>query len=183
VHLCVALDVYCAGPRAGCDRSIADHVQAASRSGCGKADTDQLVDERLFQRDKEPQRARLPLCEAECEGRWKLLQGAQVRYRHERDAKELALGLAESTPVRRECRQDRTVLFRGHAAFRPTLADRTHDVGVVTTVVAEVLTASRETNLLEIDQAFRDGAAAAYLVATRDGFEVVLGLSVCPGRS
>ena len=44
------------------------------------------------------------------------------------------------------------------------LADRTHDVGVVTTVVAEVLTANPETNLLEIEQAFRDGAAAAYLV-------------------
>ena len=56
------------------------------------------------------------------------------------------------------------------------LADRTHDVGVVTTVVAEVLTANPETNLLEIEQAFRDGAAAAYLVATSDGFEVVLGL-------
>ena len=56
------------------------------------------------------------------------------------------------------------------------LADRTHDVGVVTTVVAEVLTANPETNLLEIEQAFRDGTAAAYLVATSDGFEVVLGM-------
>ena len=56
------------------------------------------------------------------------------------------------------------------------LADRTHDVGVVTAVVAEVLTANPETNLLEIEQAFRDGTAAAYLVATSDGFEVVLGL-------
>src|SRR4029077_14282873 len=119
-HMCAALYVHCAGPRAGSHRSFADHMQAASRIGPGKTDTDQFVDERLFQRDKEPQRARLPLCETECEGRWKLLQGAQVRYRHERDAKELALGLAESTPVRRECRQDRTVLFRGHAAFRPT---------------------------------------------------------------
>ena len=56
------------------------------------------------------------------------------------------------------------------------LADRTPDVGVVTTVVAEVFTANPETNLLEIEQAFREGAAAAYLVATSDGFEVVLGL-------
>jgi hypothetical protein len=68
-------------------------MQAASRIGYGKADTDQLVDERLFQRDKEPKRARLPLCETEREGRWKLLQDAQVGYRHERNAKELALGL------------------------------------------------------------------------------------------
>ena len=52
------------------------------------------------------------------------------------------------------------------------LADRTHDIGVV----AEVLASNPETNLLEIEQAFRDGAAAAYLVATSDGFEVVLGL-------
>ena len=56
------------------------------------------------------------------------------------------------------------------------LADRTHDVGVITTVVAEVLAENPETNLLEIEQAFRDSAAAAYLVATSDGFEVVLGL-------
>ena len=56
------------------------------------------------------------------------------------------------------------------------LADRTHDVGVITTVVAEVLAENPETNLLEIEQAFRDSAAAAYLVATSDGFDVVIGL-------
>jgi hypothetical protein len=38
------------------------------------------------------------------------------------------------------------------------------------------VTANPETNLFEIEQAFRDGAAAAYLVATSDGFEVVLGV-------
>ena len=53
---------------------------------------------------------------------------------------------------------------------------RTHDVGVITTVVAEVLTANPDTNLLEIEQAFRENAAAAYLVATTEGFEVVLGM-------
>jgi hypothetical protein len=56
------------------------------------------------------------------------------------------------------------------------LADRTHEAGVVSTVVAEVLAANPETNLLEIEQVFRDGAAAVYLVATSDGFEVVLGM-------
>ena len=56
------------------------------------------------------------------------------------------------------------------------LADRTHDVGVITTVVAEVLAENPETNLLEIEQAFRDSAAAAYLVATSDGFDVAIGL-------
>ena len=53
------------------------------------------------------------------------------------------------------------------------LADRTHDVGVITIVVTEVLAANPDTNLLEIEQAFRDNTAA---VATTEGFEVVLGL-------
>ena len=56
------------------------------------------------------------------------------------------------------------------------LADRTHDVGVISTVVTEVLAANPDTNLLEIEQAFRDNAAATYLVAKTEGFEVVLGL-------
>src|SRR6478672_6496163 len=34
---------------------LCGRMQAASRIGYGKADTDQLVDEGLFQRDKEPQ--------------------------------------------------------------------------------------------------------------------------------
>ena len=41
------------------------------------------------------------------------------------------------------------------------LADRTHDVGVITTVVAEVMAANLETNLFEIEQAFRDSKHAA----------------------
>jgi hypothetical protein len=56
------------------------------------------------------------------------------------------------------------------------LADRTHDAGVITTVVTEVLADNPETTLLEIEQAFRDSAAAAYLIATTEGFEVVLGM-------
>ncbi len=56
------------------------------------------------------------------------------------------------------------------------LADRTHDVGVITTDVAEVLAANPGMNLFEIEQTFRDNAAAAYLIATTEGFEVVLGL-------
>jgi hypothetical protein len=54
------------------------------------------------------------------------------------------------------------------------LAGRTRDVGVINTVVAEVLMASPGTNLFEIEQAFRDYASAAYLVATTEGFVVVL---------
>jgi len=56
------------------------------------------------------------------------------------------------------------------------LADRTHDAGVITTVVTEVLAANQETTPLEIEEAFRDSAAAAYLVATTEGFEVVLSM-------
>ena len=56
------------------------------------------------------------------------------------------------------------------------LADRTHDPGVITTVVTEVLADNPQTTPLEIEQAFRDSAAAAYLVATTEGFEVVLGI-------
>jgi hypothetical protein len=59
---------------------------------------------------------------------------------------------------------------------RHAVADRTHDVGTITTVVTEVLAESPDTNLFEIEQAFRDSAAAAYLVATNEGFEVVLGM-------
>ena len=82
------------------------------------------------------------------------------------------------TPVRRECRQDQTMLFRVMPSVQHChallLADRTHDVGVISTVVAEVLAESPDTNLLEIEEAFRDSAAAAYLVATTEGFVVVL---------
>jgi hypothetical protein len=49
-------------------------------------------------------------------------------------------------------------------------AGRTHDVGVITTVVSEVLVASPGTNLSEIEQVFRDSNSAAYLVATTEGF-------------
>ncbi|XIA66816.1 hypothetical protein ACFIOY_13480 [Bradyrhizobium sp. TZ2] len=47
------------------------------------------------------------------------------------------------------------------------LAGRTHDVGVITTVVAEVLLASPGTNLFEIEQAFRDSSTAAALARQR----------------
>jgi hypothetical protein len=58
------------------------------------------------------------------------------------------------------------------------LADHTHDVGVVTTVVAEVLTANLETTPLDIETALRAAFGQAYLVAnsTTAGFEIVLGM-------
>ena len=58
------------------------------------------------------------------------------------------------------------------------LADRTHDVGVITTVVAAVLEANPETTPLDIETALRDAGRQAYLVAnnTTAGFEIVLGM-------
>ena len=59
------------------------------------------------------------------------------------------------------------------------LADRTHDVGVITTVVAEVLEPNPETTPLDIETALRDARRQAYLVAnnTTAGFEIVLGMT------
>ena len=54
------------------------------------------------------------------------------------------------------------------------LADRTHDVGVITPLSPRCWRQTRTS--LEIEQAFRHSAAAAYLVATTEGFEDVLGL-------
>ena len=58
------------------------------------------------------------------------------------------------------------------------LADRTHDVGVITTVVTEVLAANPETTPLDIETALRAAFGQAYLVAnsTTAGFEIVLGM-------
>ena len=58
------------------------------------------------------------------------------------------------------------------------LADRTHDVRTIATVVTEVLEVAPETNLLDIETALRDADRQAYLVAnnTTVGFEIVLGM-------
>ena len=45
------------------------------------------------------------------------------------------------------------------------LADRTGDVGTITTVVTEVLAANPETTPLEIETALRDAGAQSYLIA------------------
>ena len=58
------------------------------------------------------------------------------------------------------------------------LADRTHNVGVITTVVTEVLAANPETTPLDIETALRAAFGQAYLVAnsTTAGFEILLGM-------
>jgi len=45
------------------------------------------------------------------------------------------------------------------------LADRTGDVGTITTIVTEVLAANPETTPIEIETAFRDAGAQSYLIA------------------
>ena len=45
------------------------------------------------------------------------------------------------------------------------LADRTGDIGTITTVVTEVLAANPETTPLEIETALRDAGALSYLIA------------------
>ena len=54
------------------------------------------------------------------------------------------------------------------------LADRCRNTAAIATEA--VLRYNPNANLLEIEQAFRDSAAAAYLVATTERFEVGLGL-------
>ena len=58
------------------------------------------------------------------------------------------------------------------------LADRTGDIGTITTVVTEVLAANPETTPLDIETALRDAFRQAYLVAnsTPEGFEIVRGM-------
>ncbi len=55
------------------------------------------------------------------------------------------------------------------------LADRTHDVPTITTVVTEVLAANPETTPLDIETALRAAASQTYLVADTAGFKIVLG--------
>ena len=55
------------------------------------------------------------------------------------------------------------------------LADRTGDVGTITTVVTEVLAANPETTPLDIETAFRDAGAQSYLIAG-DRLSIVLGM-------
>ena len=58
------------------------------------------------------------------------------------------------------------------------LADRTGDIGTMTTVVTEVLAANPETTPLDIENALRAAVRQTYLVAnsTTKGFEIVLGM-------
>ena len=67
--------------------------------------------------------------------------------------------------------------FREVAAIASLLlADRSRNTAAIAAAIDPVLRDNPNANLLEIEQAFRDSAAAAYLVATTERFEVGLGL-------
>ena len=56
------------------------------------------------------------------------------------------------------------------------LADQSHDTAAIAGAIEAVLRDNPTACLLEIELAFRDSAAAAYLVATTERFQVVLGM-------
>ena len=56
------------------------------------------------------------------------------------------------------------------------MADRTGDAGWITAVIEKLLTADPTVTLDEIEDVLRAAAGTAYLIATTDGFEVVIGM-------
>ena len=55
------------------------------------------------------------------------------------------------------------------------LAERSRDASVITAAVTDVLAANPETNLLEIEMAFRDAGSPVYLIAKPD-LTIVIGM-------
>ena len=55
------------------------------------------------------------------------------------------------------------------------LAERSRDAGVIEAAVNDVLTSNSETNLLEIEMAFRDAGSPVYLIAKPE-LTVVIGM-------
>jgi hypothetical protein len=59
---------------------------------------------------------------------------------------------------------------------RLLMADKTGDVGWITATINQMLADNPETNLLEIEMVFRAGASSAFVIATTEGFEVIVGM-------
>ena len=59
---------------------------------------------------------------------------------------------------------------------RLLVVERGHNVREITGAIRTVLRDSPGTSLAEVEALFRDTAGTAYLVATTDGFEVVVGM-------
>ena len=68
-------------------------------------------------------------------------------------------------------------LDQAHALL---LAERTRDVGVIMTAISTVLAANAETNLLEIEQVFRESGSPSYLVA-RPELTIAIGMPAWRG--
>jgi hypothetical protein len=59
------------------------------------------------------------------------------------------------------------------------LADRTRDAGWITAAIEHLLAANPDANLFDVETAFRDGAAQAYVIAASHEFRIVLGMLAC----
>ena len=64
------------------------------------------------------------------------------------------------------------VLDQAHALL---IAERSRDATTITEAISAVLATNPETNLLEIDQVFRDAGSSVYLIA-KPGLTIVFGL-------
>jgi hypothetical protein len=63
-----------------------------------------------------------------------------------------------------------------HHRNRLLLVERGHNVREITGAIGTVLRDSPGTSLAEVEALFRAAAGTAYLIATADGFEVVIGM-------
>ena len=59
---------------------------------------------------------------------------------------------------------------------RLLMADRTGDIGWITATINQMLADNPETDLLEIEMVLRAAAGSAFVIATTEGFEVIVGM-------
>jgi len=59
---------------------------------------------------------------------------------------------------------------------RLLMADRTGDVGWITATINQMLADNPEIDLLEIEMVLRAAAGSAFVIATTEGFEVIVGM-------
>jgi len=59
---------------------------------------------------------------------------------------------------------------------RLLMADRTGDIGRITATINQMLADNPEIDLLEIEMVLRAAAGSAFVIATTEGFEVIVGM-------
>ena len=59
---------------------------------------------------------------------------------------------------------------------RLLMADRTGDIGWITATINQMLADNPEIDLLEIEMVLRAAAGSAFVIATTEGFEVIVGM-------